>query len=402
MVALVVTAGCGGSDGPTPPGATTVLVKVAGDPQAGITGTTLMVSPTVEVRDGTGSPKAGVRVGFAVTSGGGAVTDTFVTTALNGRASTDWIMGPDAAVTHTMRANVGSVTADFSATATAPVAGQTYLGRAGYIEYIAGDLPIIITAPHGGTLRPTEIADRTAPGVLVRDTNTEELARAIGDALATRTTGRRPHVIINRLHRIKLDANREIVEAAQGQRAAQRAWYEFHAFTEAAKRAVVADEGSGFYIDLHGHGHAIARVELGYLLTFGELELSDAALNATTYANRSSIRTLSQAANVSFVELLRGPTSFGALLEAQSFSAVPSQSQPNPGRTGGVPNDYFNGGYNTARHGSTGGGTISGVQIETHFTGLRDNATSRALFGAALAAVLDTYLATHAGLDITS
>jgi hypothetical protein len=354
---------------------------------------------TVEVQDGNGSPKAGVVVRFAVTTGGGGLSDTLVTTGANGRASTQWILGPDAA-TQTMSATVGAVATSFSATAASPLVDHTYLGREGYIEYVAGDLPIIITAPHGGTLRPTEIVDRTAPGVLVRDTNTEELARAISDALAARTGGR-PHLIINRLHRVKLDANREIVEAAQGSRPAQRAWYEFQMFTEAAKRSVVASQGRGFYIDLHGHGHAISRVELGYLLTFSELELDDATLNATAYENKSSIRTLSQAASgATFVELLRGPTSFGSLLETQSFSAVPSQSQPNPGRTGGVPNDYFNGGYNTARHGSSSGGAISGVQIETHFTGLRDNAVSRARFGAAIAAALDTYLATHAGLDL--
>ena len=42
------------------------------------------------------------------------------------------------------------------------VAGQSYFGRNGYVEYIAGNTPVILTAPHGGTLSPSSIPDRTA------------------------------------------------------------------------------------------------------------------------------------------------------------------------------------------------------------------------------------------------
>ena len=38
--------------------------------------------------------------------------------------------------------------------------GVSYFGRSNYIEYIAGDLPIIISAPHGGALIPAEMPDR--------------------------------------------------------------------------------------------------------------------------------------------------------------------------------------------------------------------------------------------------
>src|SRR5687768_12645777 len=36
-------------------------------------------------------------------------------------------------------------------------AGQMYTGRNGYIEYYAGNSPLIISAPHGGQVLPTEI-----------------------------------------------------------------------------------------------------------------------------------------------------------------------------------------------------------------------------------------------------
>src|SRR5690242_16782534 len=85
-------------------------------------------------------------------------------------------------------------------------AGKTYFGRQRYIEYLAGDLPLVLSAPHGGREKPDELPDREQ-GTFAFDTNTQELARAIGSELATRT-GHWPHLIICRVHRRKLDCNR--------------------------------------------------------------------------------------------------------------------------------------------------------------------------------------------------
>lgn len=391
-IAVAALIGVGCSDKGTAPEAAIEIAAVSGGGQTGTAGLVLPAALVAEVRDERGEPLEGISVRFAVTDGGGALTDTNVVTGSDGRVAVEWFLGPIAGP-NMANAIVGEHSATFSAIAAAPSPATTYHGRNQYIEYLPGDLPIVISAPHGGTLVPSEIPDRTS-GTTVRDTNTEELVRTIGDALAA-LTGKRPHVIICRLRRIKLDANREIVEAAQGNRLAQRAWFEYHSFIDAAKEAVLDGHGRGFYIDLHGHGHEIDRLELGYLLSATELGLADATIEETTYENRSSIRELSQRSAASFAGLLRGPTSLGALLENQGFAAVPSVSQPDPGT-----DPYFSGGYNTARHGSETAGEFSGVQIEAHYEGVRDNATNRATFAAALAAVLDAYLAAHAGLDI--
>jgi hypothetical protein len=275
-------------------------------------------------------------------------------------------------------------------------AGQTYAGLNGWMELLAGDLPVILSAPHGGTIQPAVIPDRSGNVTIVRDTNTEELARTIYtqfDAL----TGSRPFVIICRLHRIKLDANREIVEAAQGNPHAERAWREYHGFIEAARQRVITDFARGFYIDLHGHGHAIARLELGYLLSSGELASNDAELNSAALVQQSSIRSLVQSSGQTHAVLLRGPKSLGALFAAEGVRAVPSPDDPHPGS-----DPYFNGGYNTDRHSSRHGGTISGVQIESHFTGVRDNANSRTSFANALVSVLDEYFATFYGIQLAA
>src|SRR4051794_11480332 len=139
--------------------------------------------------------------------------------------------------------------------------GQSYFGRNRYIEYLAGDLPVILSAPHGGRERPEELPDREQ-GTYAFDTNTQELARAVADELHART-GHWPHVILCRLHRRKVDCNREIVEAAAGDPLAEQAWREFQGFIDAARATVVGQHGRGLYIDLHGHGHPQQRLELG-------------------------------------------------------------------------------------------------------------------------------------------
>ncbi|NIN73064.1 MAG: hypothetical protein GTO46_14280 [Gemmatimonadetes bacterium] len=281
----------------------------------------------------------------------------------------------------------------FLAEETDYVPGQSYYGRRQYIEYIAGDLPIVLSAPHGGYELPEEIADRTW-GVVLQDRRTQELARTIGAAIYERTGGY-PHIIICRLHRSKLDANREIDEAAQGNVYGEWAWSEYHDFIETAKAAVVERYGRGLYLDLHGHGHEFQRLELGYLLSASDLELSDAELGQPAYVNKSSIRTLAQEADSGFVALVRGSLSLGGLLGARGYPSVPSPAYPDPG---GYP--YYTGGYNTARHGSREGGPISGVQVEANWEGVRDSLGNREAFAAALAEALEVYLSEHFGIDI--
>jgi hypothetical protein len=92
--------------------------------------------------------------------------------------------------------------------------GEIYYGRNNYVEYHVGDVPLVFSAPHGGNLTPSEISDRTY-GTLVTDSYTKETTIAIKQAIYN-FTGHYPHLVIVNLKRTKLDANREIVEGAQG------------------------------------------------------------------------------------------------------------------------------------------------------------------------------------------
>jgi len=270
-------------------------------------------------------------------------------------------------------------------------AGTSYFGRKSYVEYIPGELPLILSAPHGGSLEPGEIPNRTY-GETVTDTNIIETTLAVRDALVART-GKAPHVVIAHLRRTKLDPNREITEAAQGNQFAELAWEEFQSFIDTASAAVTRTYGSGFYIDLHGHGHAIPRAELGYMLTAAQLNHTDAEIDALDLPRHSSIRAMAETSPLPFSRLLRGDESLGGYLREQGVRSVPSPTDPSPGSDA-----YFTGGYNTGRHGSmTSGRTVSGVQIELPRPGIRDTDANRQAFGQALAAAVEAYMTEHFG-----
>ena len=266
--------------------------------------------------------------------------------------------------------------------------GSTYFGRNGYVEFRAGDAPIVVSAPHGGALEPGEIPDRTS-GTTVTDLATEDLARLLASALESRT-GRHASLVVCRLKRVKLDVNRAIGEGTQGNPHAEQAWNEYHGFLDAARTMAAGLHGHALVVDLHGHGHPKARVEAGYLLGSDDLERSDTDLDESTAAQRSSIRTLAAGSGLRFSDVLRGRSSLGGLLERAGYAAVPAPGAPSPGL-----DPYFEGGYITRRHGSADGGPASAVQLETPFAGLRDSPAARARFAASLADALLEYLSVH-------
>jgi len=270
-------------------------------------------------------------------------------------------------------------------------AGETFWGDQKYVEYLAGDLPVVIAAPHGGREKPAEIPDRDE-GTFAFDTNTQELARAVADVFLQRT-GHRPHVILCRVHRRKVDCNREVVEGAGGNAIAGGVWEDFQGFITAAREAVVAQHRRGFFIDLHGHGHKDQRLEIGYLHRREMYEQTDAAINRPEIIAAGSLRALARSSPHPYVELLRGPLSFGALMEKEGFPCTPSPGQP-------VPSDpYFSGGHNVQRH-ARYAENFAGLQIETNFKGVRDVPENRERFAQALLAALTGYLGTHLDLRL--
>lgn len=276
-----------------------------------------------------------------------------------------------------------------------PGPAEVIYGSNNYTEYIVGDHKsrIILSAPHGGYEEPESIRDRTS-GVTEADRYTQELTRTLADSIFART-GVRPHVIINKLHRKKLDPNRPIGEAAQGDAAAQRAWRDYQFFLSYARARVVEVMGEGLYLDMHGHGHAIQRIEVGYLLDNADLAKSDEQLNAL--AASTSIRALATRSAIPFSQLIRGPASFGTLLHNAGFAAVPSTQDPHPG----IGVEYFEGGYCTQTYGSLKEDGVSAIQLECYRTGLREPEQSRRIFAGKLTDVIIDYFNIHYQVNIS-
>ncbi len=271
--------------------------------------------------------------------------------------------------------------------------GQTYYGANQYIEYHPGTLPIIFSAPHGGLVTPSNIADRTCNSpTVVTDSNTSDLAMQM-DSACLKAFGCHAHIIICNLKRTKLDCNRDVVNGTCGDPNATQAWNEFHSYVDTAVQEVLKKYGGGIYIDLHGQGHPIQRLELGYLITQTDLNRTDNSLDTSANDSTFSMRHLLAAhpSALTLSKIIRGPSSIGTALAARGYPSVPSQQDPFPA----MADPYFDGGYNTNRYGSDNGGTIDGLQIESNFTGVRDTPGNRKKFADTLISVLHTFLDTY-------
>ncbi len=125
-----------------------------------------------------------------------------------------------------------------------------------------GELPIILSAPHGGNEpvpgaepRKGEGLERKPGGfVTARDTGTEELAHEVADAVALRF-GTPPYFVVSKAHRKYLDPNRAPAAAYECD-AAKAVYDAYHAALEDACREVQARFHTGLLLDLHGQGSA--------------------------------------------------------------------------------------------------------------------------------------------------
>ncbi|CAN5787635.1 hypothetical protein BH23GEM11_BH23GEM11_14200 [soil metagenome] len=347
----------------------------------------------VRVEDPYGNPVQGFALDVEILAGGGWTT-TVPLTDSQGEASWHWYAGPGpVAGEERLRVSAGAtdlLRAEVSGTSATPAAGARLEGHRGFVEYTAGTLPFVITAGHGGTLLPSDLPDRSPPATLVRDLDTDILALLVADSLEA-LTGERPHLVRVHLHRRKMDANRDLAEAAQGNPEATRTWREFHSWTETAMASVRASHPRGLYVDIHGHGHEVQRLELGYLLSGTQLDMDDAGLDGLA-SGSMSLREIAEWTGRTPSRVVRGEGSLGDLFHRRGYPAVPSPQDPHPA---GAP--YFSGGYNTRRYGCADGGTICGFQLEANRIGVRDSAAALGQFAGATARVLLEYWADVGG-----
>ncbi len=129
----ILASGCGGDEGPSGPPTPTSVSLVSGGGQTGGVGAALSQPVVVRVTGGS-SPVSGVRVTFAVATGGGFITPTSATTDANGTASSNWTLGGTLG-NQTVTATAGSLpplTIPATATAGPPAVLQAVAGNTQY------------------------------------------------------------------------------------------------------------------------------------------------------------------------------------------------------------------------------------------------------------------------------
>ena len=315
---------------------------------------------------------------------------------------------------------------------------------------------VVLTVPHGGYEEPNFIRDRVEtdplycaaddPCVTIKDSYTLDIALLVVNKFIENYC-KVPYVVINKLHRKKLDPNREIGEAAQGDAIAEQAWWAFHNFVQDAQTRVISAMGSvenlygyegarGILFDLHGYaGRDWDPMYGGPFIHYG-YRMSSTSLNPDQYcplddrsrSSTSTIGTFSHARwlpNQSYECLIRGPNSLGTLVPAIPSmglcgTGLPSYNFPNPLAVGSDPAycrqmwpnstdpgtcGYYTGGYTVDAHEYVDWTSGSGIMFNTVMAELlpkciRFNSVSHPVFAHSLSVGLCSFLNSVFGGDI--
>lgn len=214
-----------------------------------------------------------------------------------------------------------------------------------YITIKPGTLPIIISAPHGGTLSITDVPERqggseVAQFTTVRDINTDQLALQLADAISRKLDGK-PYVVVARFSRKYIDANRP-AKGAYETSTAKPIYDTYHSALEKACREVKTKWGRGLLIDVHG-----------------QATRADAIYRGTQ--NGKTTTLLTQRFGIA---ALTGSKGFQGMLEAKSYTVLPPSSSTDK-------ETKFNGGYIVQNYGSHTGYGIDAIQLEFggHYSG---------------------------------
>lgn len=252
-----------------------------------------------------------------------------------------------------------------------------------WVEVRAGNMPVVISVPHGGSFHDEQIADRECSDVgrVVKgiDRSTIPTGNAMQKAFEE-INGTTPYMVVAKLSRRKVDQNREINLATCGDELGKVAWHNYHNALDAVIKEAVQKYGHVFFVDLHGHGHKIQRLELGYALTTKQLQSLKSGRNQKEFDN-SSLANLSNVSEkqVLYQDLLFGPNSIGAQMEKQEIPSTPSFVDPHP--VGKQP--FFAGGYITRKYTGKEYPNVFGLQIECYYKGVRDTKENRTKFAKA-------------------
>lgn len=233
-----------------------------------------------------------------------------------------------------------------------------------YIQFSEGNFPLILTAPHGGKEKPDDIENRVF-GKKGRDKNTDILTKLIANKIFEKS-GVKPYVVVALIARKKVDLNRDIDEATQGDKKAQKIYFTYHSKIKSYQESIFKQFGHGLLLDIHGHSHPNPYIELGFLLSNNILKLPNNEI--IKYKKFSSIRKLSTNSEYSFVDILKGKVSLSEMLQTQGYKVIPSDEIPYA-----LDEKYFKGAYTTKTYGSLNDNLTDAIQVEFPRFGYRNS-----------------------------
>ncbi|MBL8819284.1 MAG: N-formylglutamate amidohydrolase [Planctomyces sp.] len=214
-------------------------------------------------------------------------------------------------------------------------------GQEEYLRIQRGELPIVISAPHGGTKLVPEVPERKGEGLPTgssgfftgRDGGTEELALEVAKQLEQRMNGK-PWYVISQVHRKYVDFNRPAEIAVEHERT--RVIYDaYHSALKEACRTVRQTNDFGLLVDIHGQGSS----------------------SVTVYRGTKNGLTVTRLREHFSEEAHSGPNSFFGLLKNEGWTVFPDPLE-------GKEQAGFTGGYIVQTYGSHRGNGLEAIQLE--------------------------------------
>lgn len=204
----------------------------------------------------------------------------------------------------------------------------------------SGELPIILTAPHGG--------GQDVPGCVLRsptgsrfvnrpDQHTDVLARGIADEIQ-RLTGKPPHLVMARFHRKFIDANRRADEA-YGDAGCAAVYDAYHAAIRRLIDEIRTKHPHAMLFDIHG-----------------QAAYPDSILRGTHHGTAVA-RLLARAG----APAVNGPDSVFGRFAAMGYNIVPLN---NTAPTARVEAPGYTGGHTVALYGSNRIDGVDAMQLE--------------------------------------
>lgn len=259
-----------------------------------------------------------------------------------------------------------------------------------YLECRKGNMPLIISVPHGGALILQHIQNRDF-GSYKKDKNTILVAKEIENEFAK--IGFRPYVICMNVHRRKIDVNRGSKEGAQHPEMLVL-YKDYHKTIMDWRKSIQKRYGYCFLIDLHGQKEKRGFIEIGYGLPKEYLSSLD-NLDSEILKKYSSARYLIERSG-STRDIIVGKKSLGNLLSSQKYKIFPSEDCQH------IEEAHYNGVYILRRHVvKRNKAKIFGINLELCFAGIRDTEKNRQEFAELLTGAIIKYLKINMGTNQT-